>query len=93
MDLKQLRTFLALYEDTTPQDFAGTPFSGSFLLEAGRTYRIGIGAATDYLCTSIGPVACPTEDGNGDPVASAPSWNGRGHFFAAAAEAMAMGMA
>lgn len=65
-------TFLALYDDETPQDYTATPFSGSFLLEAGRTYRIGIGAATDYLCTSIGPVACPTEDGNGDPVASAP---------------------
>lgn len=64
--------FLALYQDETPNDFTGTPFSGSFTLEAGRKYRLGIGAATDYLCTSLGPVSCPTENDNGDPVDSDP---------------------
>lgn len=64
--------FLALYTDETPNDFNGTPFSGSFTLEAGRKYRLGIGAATDYLCTSLGPVACPTENEFGDPVDSEP---------------------
>lgn len=64
--------FLGLYQDTTTQDFQSTPFSDSFTLLAGHTYRIGIGAATDYLCTSVGPVSCPTENNNGDPVESDP---------------------
>ncbi|MCC6642581.1 MAG: PEP-CTERM sorting domain-containing protein [Deltaproteobacteria bacterium] len=55
--------FLGLYQDETPNDYAETQFTDSLTLLAGHQYRLGIGAATDFLCTDT-PYAtqCPAED-------------------------------
>lgn len=62
-------TFLGLYGDTTPGDFAPTPFADAFTLEAGRQYRVGLGASTNALCSELNlPGFCPTVNGSGDPL-------------------------
>jgi hypothetical protein len=65
-------TFLGLYSDDSLNDFTSTAFADAFTLLAGHQYRLGVNAATDYLCTSTDPTLCPTLDENGDPVDSAP---------------------
>jgi hypothetical protein len=65
-------SFLGLYTDGTNNDFGTTAFAGNLLLKAGHQYRIGIGSATDSLCTATDTALCPTVDSNGDPVATLP---------------------
>lgn len=67
--------FLDLFQDATPNDYIATPFASTYTLQAGRTYRIGMGAATDYLCTSTNPALCPALDPN-DPVSTPPQLAG-----------------
>jgi hypothetical protein len=55
--------FLGVYQDGVTNDYASTAFADTFTLLAGHQYRLGIGAATDFLCTDT-PYAtlCPPAD-------------------------------
>lgn len=71
-------TFLGLFGDAAPGDFAATPFSDAFTLEAGRQYRIGLGASTNELCAERNLPFCPTANGSGDPLdVQAPGFYGQ----------------
>lgn len=71
-------TFVGLYTDTAPGDFAATAFSDTFTLEAGRQYRVGLGASTNELCTETpGFFFCPTANGSDPLDVQAPGFYGQ----------------
>lgn len=71
--------FLVSFGDDTTNDFNATPFSGGLTLVAGRTYRFGMGASTDFLCAdTTGGTLCPPGDpDNGIPAPQPPGVYGQ----------------
>jgi PEP-CTERM motif len=67
------------HSDATPNDFASTAFSNGTTLLAGRTYRMGMGASTDFLCAdTTGGTLCPAADpDNGIPAPQGPGLYGQ----------------
>lgn len=62
-------SFLGSYGDAVAGDFGATPFSDAFTLEAGRSYRVGLGASTNALCAELGAIVfCPTLNGSSEPL-------------------------
>jgi hypothetical protein len=64
------------YGDAVPNDFDQTAFSDGATLLAGRTYRMGMGASTDFLCAdTTGGTLCPAADpDNGIPAPVGPGF-------------------
>lgn len=70
---------LLYFTDATPNDYIQTPFSDGVTLLTGHTYRMGMGASTDFQCADTeGGTLCPAADpDNGIPAPGGPGFYGQ----------------